>query len=687
MRIPSNPQYLNIAKPAQPTPRSDSRRVWSDWPLILAYHSVSDCRHDGLAVRVSDFEKQMRWLSRHGYRSITLAQYMSQPVRRGERIVMITFDDGYADNFTMAFPILRKYGFVATIFLVSDFVNTDHIYAWDRPQIPPNGNREPYRLLNWEQVREMAQSQFEFGSHTCTHPELTSVTPAMGWDEIARSRADLSRQLEQEIVSFCYPRGDLNTDTMHMVQQAGYQCAVVTPSPLRLPSSGLPLNCYALRRVGLYGDNTPYHFWLKTRPVVRKYREKFSWLRRPGTASKYLSSFRVRRRGMRLYRAQIWMIIPTFYPVIGGAQSQVQRAAKALVADGWLVRVLARRHSYAHPKGLPARAEVDGTPVIRVYSRGGSKADSLFYVLAGLWHLLRHGRRGIYHAHDISAAGWLAVLARYLLHGRCLIKLRTGCRGYEPYLSSRLTRWQFLTQIRLADRVVVVNRELEDMLQRLGAPMSRVVRIPNAIDTCQFYPPSMEAKAATRERLALPKDKTIFLYVGRMAPLKGVDILLNAWALLPQHVRHHAVLVLVGDGPEQERLCRQVASLGISASVLNAGMQANVRDYYWSADIFVLASETEGLSNTLLEAMACALPVVVSNVGGAPDVVEEGTSGLLFDSENAVQCAEKMTAMWGLQQRWAEMGSCGRQLVLGYANLPSVADQFQKLYGQLAREL
>ena len=385
-------------------------------------------------------------------------------------------------------------------------------------------------------------------------------------------------------------------------------------------------------------------------------------------------------------REKVWMIIPTFYPVIGGAQSQVQRAAKALMANGWEVRVLTRRHSYAHPKGLPPRAEVQGIPIIRVLSRGGGKADSLCYVLAGLWHLLRHGRGGIYHAHDISAAGWLAVLARYLLGGRCLIKLRTGRRGYEPYLASRLTRWQFLAQIRLADRIVVVSRELEDMLQQLGAPVSRVVRVPNTIDTRQFDPSTTEAKSATRECLALPQDQTIFLYTGRLAPLKGVGILLSAWALLPRHIRRQALLVLVGDGPEQERLSQQAASLGIAGSVRFVGMQTDVRDYYWAADIFVLASETEGLSNTLLEAMACGLPVVVSNVGGATDVVENGINGLLFESDNAVDCAEKMAEMSKLQAHWTEMGAGGRQMVVGYADIRYVENQWRKLYGQLAEE-
>jgi peptidoglycan/xylan/chitin deacetylase (PgdA/CDA1 family) len=94
-----------------------------DWPLILAYHSVSEYRKDALAVNVAAFENQITWLHRHGYRSITLAEFMTETIETGKRIAIITFDDGYADNYTLAFPILKRYGCVATIFLVSDYVS------------------------------------------------------------------------------------------------------------------------------------------------------------------------------------------------------------------------------------------------------------------------------------------------------------------------------------------------------------------------------------------------------------------------------------------------------------------------------------------------------------------------------------------------------------------------------------
>jgi peptidoglycan/xylan/chitin deacetylase (PgdA/CDA1 family) len=250
-----------------------SNGVWHDWPLILAYHSVSERRRDGLAVRISDFKYQMAWLYHHGYRSLTLAEFMSRTITKGERIVIITFDDGYADNYALAFPVLKRYGFVATIFLVSDYVNTDRMFWWDVPKLTTPVNRTLYQSLTWDQVHEMAAYGIEFGSHTCTHPkQLTNLSTKQCWDEIARSREDLSAKLNRKIVSFCYPRGDLNAEVVRTVEKAGYGCAVVTPT-----RAGIPLSRFTLRRISVYYHNTPLLFRLKIAPFVRRNYVRLKW--------------------------------------------------------------------------------------------------------------------------------------------------------------------------------------------------------------------------------------------------------------------------------------------------------------------------------------------------------------------------------------------------------------------------
>lgn len=377
------------------------------------------------------------------------------------------------------------------------------------------------------------------------------------------------------------------------------------------------------------------------------------------------------------------MIIPSFYPAIGGEEIQVQWLARASTARGRRVRVLTHRHGSGLASGLPSNDSVDGTPITRIYSRGPWKLGSMLYVFGALWHLTLGGRKGVYSAHAEGAAGVIAIAARYLLGGVSLITLRSGSSVYNQYLSRWLTRWYFLAQIRMTDKVIVLNREVERLVRSLGVPARRVTLIPTAVDTEYFCAASTERKSAARKLLNLPTNKTIALYVGRLVPEKGLDLLVRAWALLPERIRASAVLLVVGDGEERVSLQQSIESLGLSPYVRLVGQQRSVRNYYWAADIMVLPSRTEGMSSALLEAMACALPPVASNVGGAVDIVEEGRNGVMFESGDCHQLAQKLESLMGALPILPRMGASARQTVARYADLEATADRIQELHTQL----
>lgn len=250
--------------------------IWQSLPLILAYHSVSSARQDGLAVRSQAFDWQMGWLAARGYRSVTLAQLLEGGAGRADRMVAITFDDGYADNYTTAFPILQKYGFTATIFLVSGAVGQESVFWWDESKPQAATQSALFHPLNWEQIARMAAAGFAFGSHTCTHPAaLTRLPREQRRAEIRESREFLEQKLGRPVTSFCYPRGDLDDETVQMVAEAGYACAVVTP-----PRAGISLTRYTMRRISLYREYGRGLFRLMVTPFFRRNYGAFKRLRR-----------------------------------------------------------------------------------------------------------------------------------------------------------------------------------------------------------------------------------------------------------------------------------------------------------------------------------------------------------------------------------------------------------------------
>lgn len=207
---------------------------------ILMYHYVrvnpdpSDRIGYGLSVTPASFEQQMAFLAARGYRSVLvrdLAPGASWPV--GEKVVAITFDDGYADAYLEAYPVLRRHGLQATFYVITSLVE--------------RGN-----YLSWSQVQALADGGMGVGSHTVTHPDLTRLG-ALGLNrELVDSRNELERRLRRPATDFCYPSGKQDAAARAAVGEAGYRTAVTTrPGVARQGDDRL-----ALPRVRIYGGMT-----------------------------------------------------------------------------------------------------------------------------------------------------------------------------------------------------------------------------------------------------------------------------------------------------------------------------------------------------------------------------------------------------------------------------------------------
>ncbi len=205
---------------------------------ILMYHNIAPAPRDllvyrSLYVSPGAFARQMWLLHRLGYTGLSMTA--AEPYLRGEkigRVVVITLDDGYVDNVQSAMPVLQKYGFNATCYVVSGQIGRYN--SWDDQKL---GIQK--RLMTTEQLRQWRDAGMEVGAHTRTHPRLTQCNEAQLRSEIGGCKDELQDRIGSEVTQFCYPYGDENEHVVAMTREAGFTAATTTHRGRALAGSDL----------------------------------------------------------------------------------------------------------------------------------------------------------------------------------------------------------------------------------------------------------------------------------------------------------------------------------------------------------------------------------------------------------------------------------------------------------------
>ena len=366
----------------------------------------------------------------------------------------------------------------------------------------------------------------------------------------------------------------------------------------------------------------------------------------------------------------ILMVIESHYPARGGggAESQLRTLARGLREQGHLVTVLTPLSRLGPQERL---ARVDGVPVCRLpFPRVRWLGAPLLWLvmLSFLWR--RRRRYDAWHCHIGHHLSALCCALGSALGIPVLVKIAGGWE-FEHALSARpslLSRLTFAGLSR-ATRWQAISQRIAGSLVDQGVPRERLLVIPNAVDTRRFRSISPSPSAEVR-----------FLFLGRLAKVKALDVLLDAFADAvgdgaPARLR------LVGTGRQEQALRDQARRLGIADRVDFEGHRSDLVQVLTDTDIAVLPSHQEGLSNTLLECMASGLPMVVSRVSGSEDLVRHGQNGWLCepgDRAGLARCLRDAIACGADTRR--SMGLRARQTVEGYASLPRVLERLMEVY-------
>jgi glycosyltransferase involved in cell wall biosynthesis len=348
----------------------------------------------------------------------------------------------------------------------------------------------------------------------------------------------------------------------------------------------------------------------------------------------------------------------------GGLERVVLDLAREGIALGQQVAIVC----LMIPGRLAAQAEAVGVRILCLHKPAGVRLGTI----RKLRSALRALAPDIIHTHQLGSLFYAGPVAPCpIVHSEHGKSGDDSCRR----------RWLKRLAARHAARFIGVSSDITAEAIAAGiVPRRKAWVLPNGIDTGRFA--DHRARAAVRAEYGIPEQAPVIGSVGRLIEIKRPDWLIRAFAGVRQSLVD-AHLLLVGDGPLTGLLRDLAAELGLGACVHFAGFQAEPEHFFQAFDVFALASRSEGMPLALLEAWASGLPVVATRVGGLPELVEEGTTGLLVDAGDLDALIRALRALLDHPDQARFLGAAGRARVESAFSLRRMAEGYDRHYRQV----
>jgi len=383
---------------------------------------------------------------------------------------------------------------------------------------------------------------------------------------------------------------------------------------------------------------------------------------------------------------KVLMVISQFYPIIGGAEKQAQILARKLMERGVTVDIVTGWWNFRTLR----KEIIGGVKVFRNFScwgvfgiKGIRALGGLIYMFTlGLYLLIHRREYDIIHVHQALYPAFVSTfVGKQILKKPVLVKTASSGITSDFKLLRRfpLGNFQLKYLLKKMDCLVTVSRISGREYREIGFPESKIVYIPNGVEV-------------PRERKDFLDGITQVVATSRLSEEKGVDVLLRAWADAVKHEKR-LQLTIMGYGPLESKLKRLSQSLGIGPSVEFTGRVENVEAYLKNAELFILPSRAEGLSNALLEAMSHRLPCIATYVGGNVEVLggtEEGIppnggyllarNGILINPDDIEGLSKAIIYFVRNKNEREEMANRGRLYIQENYSIDLIADRYIALY-------
>lgn len=374
--------------------------------------------------------------------------------------------------------------------------------------------------------------------------------------------------------------------------------------------------------------------------------------------------------------AKICIFTETYFPVVGGGETQARSLAEGLCARGLSVIVLTRRTDTA----LKRVEKYGAVTVHRLPPSGGQHYKKWGLLVTSLAALVKLRRRyDVIFVSGFRVLGIAAVLISCALGKRCILKADSLGEMSGDFFAAGLAklhlrpssfvvrhflRWRDHLLKRASGFVAISSAVAKELITQ-GVNPDSVHRIPNSVDTDRFCPVKPFEKLERRQKLGLPETDVILIFTGRLVSYKGLPLLLRTWQAI--HKKYARVsLLIVGEGGLDMHNCEAelkayVASHGLQQNVHFTGGVRNVHEYLQASDLFVFPTEREAFGISLIEAMACGLPVVATSIGGITDILRQGRNGWMVQPDNFLQLYDALDRLIKDQALRHELGREARK--------------------------
>lgn len=382
-------------------------------------------------------------------------------------------------------------------------------------------------------------------------------------------------------------------------------------------------------------------------------------------------------------KLKIMMLISRFYPFQAGAEIQCLQLSRQLVKRYYIVSVLTQKI-----RRLKRYANIDGVHIYRTGFSFENRLGSLTYVISGfifLWINIKNS--DILHVHLLSSPAILAAIITKLFKKPALAKIAGSRTTGDISTSSktwhgRIKLWIIKKTLR---NFVCPSAEIKQELIKAGFKENSISVIPNGVNTHTFTQTSLRQKRPIREKLHLPLDSTIAIYTGRLEPGKEVETLIEAWLDVEADLQiSNACLIILGSGSLSEEIRQKAGDYGLR-NIIFLDWTSHVAQYLKASDIFVLPSSGEGLPNSLIEAMACGLACISTNIGGIIELITNNRNGILIPPKNAeilTQSLKKLILDASLRHK---LGEAAHLFARNNLSIDKVADKYENLYVKIIK--